>query len=1390
MYSNLQPVVVQDMKYWLSSHSHGRLTFTDDTGIVEVPGFGFADGDPSTALSWSADLQSDYYQIIDSGPDSLVQDYRSRWGSGEGTSPEIADLTSWRGSYTEGSLSYLFSEILYKIFNAYALSGVPQAEWPFGVSDGSNDENEVVDLVFFIFMAKKSIWGDKGGTIGVNVVPENVEAFSPLAEDFFGNIKPGDHQGPVYQGTQQMQNSSSYRRMEVGFDVERCSMVILHEFTHTLGFLDGPPNLQSYNPYTHPEKEPGRYYYGNMNITCQKFYPGHGVPVLSLSNLEKTNWLDVVDFTGENLTDVVLYDLRNPGDDSGNNAGKIYKFRLENPSGLSQYFLFGYHASQGIDGFIWPNASGPALVSNGLEVQHIVGNIDSPAVVDVESAFGLFENILTDEMPDINLPSEVPLSWGTPLTTPNHVGYDNHDYWWVQDDPNQYRALRGDDHGWGDYTTYTGDIFDFFTSDTLTVGNATWTSNEFSYSSNPNCYWYSNGPYSSYAMRRNPQNVSNSLMVRIKEQHNNPANGPPYMVVDFISAPFGELLDPHQDPPGVLPVFIFDQDQITIRWTTEFANAIDRVDVLFSQNNGLSYLKTIADNVAVSPGDTVLTWTPGIDDGTPSGVLKVIYKNPYSSHTSESISEAFFVGAPFNPVEDFLYPENGEVFQEGDTITLEWTNFWKDQIDSVSLSYSTDDGITWNLLQSGIGPDDNNDLVQQEVTLTADMVSAFGRFKLVFSQDGTILSEDVSAESILVMPENKYHFTDVTSDSHLEYDGIVYSFNSLDLDPGQWGNAANPGDLFISFEDANVAAKLFKNNSQIGYILLDEILSSDIFSNLPPRTTTTGSVSGDLNNDGYDDLICASPTDPAVYLYEPSTHKFRNILSDTLFFDSSAAALFGNSYTASLIDYNRDGRLDIYIGRAQRRGTSFTPLTDALFEQQADSTFVDITADIGLDDENGATLSAVWCDFDQDNLWELVIGEADSGPSVVFDQDENGSLVPRTNPFPADFSDGYVDALQWTDMDRDGDFDLLVTRSLGNSYLLLNDSGVFTSSVVFSNEKERRHGNGMAVDFDSDGWPDLFQGVDVQGGGGINGTPLVPQARVIKSLAGENGFSFGDFAELADAAGLAQINANAPALLFDDLDGDGAMDALIGGPKTSDQNVIFHGGSISQGGSDNRWLGVKLESSTDNTSSFGAVVVVKKLNGEIIGMQTADGGSARGSQQPGVMHFGLGDVFETIVVEVTWPANPMLAQHEEITAVEENFNKVITIVQGTDLDIFESSISIKIDVVPSTSLLDRTFTWRTNRLTSAREDRVFITTSSGTDTLTTGDPDVLVLGPEYKIDGPTGEAYFEHELIWQNQPCVVNSSFTYKVGSCIESNCEQGAPAHPLVKTKICLSGQ
>jgi hypothetical protein len=193
----------------------------------------------------------------------------------------------------------------------------------------------------------------------------------------------------------------------------------------------------------------------------------------------------------------------------------------------------------------------------------------------------------------------------------------------------------------------------------------------------------------------------------------------------------------------------------------------------------------------------------------------------------------------------------------------------------------------------------------------------------------------------------------------------------------------------------------------------------------------------------------------------------------------------GNTYGADFGDLDNDGDMDVFIGNiAHPRYQPWSDISQLLINQgPPDYTFVDMREALGLVYDEGQ-LNGAFADYDNDMDLDLAIG-------AVYPT--HYTLLYR-NDGPAGFTDVTYESntavhtgsrLVWSDVDEDGDPDLLVVDGVGPTYVTLFINRVGQDSnwveIVLRGVATNRDAVGARVTLTAGG---VTQMRDVAGGGG------------------------------------------------------------------------------------------------------------------------------------------------------------------------------------------------------------------------------------------------------------------------------------------------------------------
>ena len=340
---------------------------------------------------------------------------------------------------------------------------------------------------------------------------------------------------------------------------------------------------------------------------------------------------------------------------------------------------------------------------------------------------------------------------------------------------------------------------------------------------------------------------------------------------------------------------------------------------------------------------------------------------------------------------------------------------------------------------------------------------------------------------------------------------------------------------------------------------------------------------------------------------------------------------------ASLVDFDRDGWLDIYVVCARVGGRYH----NQLFRQTKPGEFDEVAAEVGLD-LSEAGLSA-WLDVDGDDDMDLFWVRGDE---LLLSRNDGGHFALQS------IGKGRGRPVQLTlaDFDSDGDFDIFVAAPHGSS-LLINERGQY--QIVDPQDKGLPNNAWCAnwVDYDNDGALDLHA---LPGGlfRQVSAGSFEPTGLLAGEGAGQAFCTWFDFdndghrdflvaradeptvrerirnrvAQMLGTEGQRWIAQN-PALSF--LEG-----IAWGHPFREHRRWHLH--LYRNRGTDNHWLEVLLVGPDGNRPAIGARVTVETA----AGTQTQQVGQAEGSlrsQGHYRAYFGLNDQAVVDRVRIAWP---------------------------------------------------------------------------------------------------------------------------------------------------------
>jgi len=255
-----------------------------------------------------------------------------------------------------------------------------------------------------------------------------------------------------------------------------------------------------------------------------------------------------------------------------------------------------------------------------------------------------------------------------------------------------------------------------------------------------------------------------------------------------------------------------------------------------------------------------------------------------------------------------------------------------------------------------------------------------------------------------------------------------------------------------------------------------------------------GATAGDYDADGWQDLYVTNYGRNILYRNNGNS-TFTDIT------EKAGVAAPGWSTCATWFDYDRDGRLDLFVSsfvdyskagnifcgdnRLGRRyyciPRVFKPRPSKLFHNKGDGTFADVSRESGIASALGKSFGAVATDINNDGLMDLFVAN-DTVANFLFVNKGGGKFEEIGLASGVAYSEGGsprsgmgVDA---TDYDGDGSQDLFVANidtELFSLYRNQKDLTFLDEPGEIGTATRQLSGWGLKFfDYDNDGDPDLF----------------------------------------------------------------------------------------------------------------------------------------------------------------------------------------------------------------------------------------------------------------------------------------------------------------------------
>lgn len=427
-----------------------------------------------------------------------------------------------------------------------------------------------------------------------------------------------------------------------------------------------------------------------------------------------------------------------------------------------------------------------------------------------------------------------------------------------------------------------------------------------------------------------------------------------------------------------------------------------------------------------------------------------------------------------------------------------------------------------------------------------------------------------------------------------------------------------------------------------------------------------GCSAADFDRDGDLDLY--------VLNYGPNVFYRNN--GDGTFTDISEESGLANpnwSLSAPWFDYDNDGDLDLYVANYLEYDSgkfrsyyaaagypgplSYRGRPDALYRNNGDGTFTDVTKQAGLFQPNGRAMSATVADFDNNGFLDIYVPN-DAMENYFFRNTGKGTFENEGLVRGLAFGEGGQGVSSMGpavgDVDRDGWLDVYIP-DMGYGCLLMNRKDYFEDHTAPTNLAvvcgQYTGWGGILFDYDCDGYLDVF----VANG---NAHHEYTEEDVLMRNNGT-----GHFVDVADKSGpYFRTKHVGRGATYADYDNDGDLDLLI--VNLNDRARLLR----NDGGNRNHWLVIEAKLPNGKNDAVGARVTVtvgSRSTALPAGLtQVQDLIPTRGylSQVDPRCHFGLGSASQADTVQIRWPDG----QITKLTDVQAN--QILTVIQEREND--------------------------------------------------------------------------------------------------------------------------
>jgi len=384
-----------------------------------------------------------------------------------------------------------------------------------------------------------------------------------------------------------------------------------------------------------------------------------------------------------------------------------------------------------------------------------------------------------------------------------------------------------------------------------------------------------------------------------------------------------------------------------------------------------------------------------------------------------------------------------------------------------------------------------------------------------------------------------------------------------------------------------------------------------------PYAASWSLAAGDINNDGYNDLVFGSGSGVNIIRAENNGTSY--------VVDTATSGIF--TQRTNFVDINNDGHLDVFVCHDVAPNIYYIndSNNNLTFYQGADSNGV--PEGLGVY-PSGGNYGTIWIDYDNDRDIDMFNAKCGGSTSrrtnQLFRNNGNSSFTEVS------VASGLADPIQtwsaaWGDFDNDGDLDCFVGGYNGTSHKMMrnNNDGTFTDVTASTGISAFTYTgiDNVTADFNNDGYIDIFS----------NGNILLNDGNANMSFT-------------------AYTTGMPPHGPIGDLNNDGFLDVYS-------SRIYYNDGNA------NNWIKINTVGVQSNKNGIGARIEVSSPSFTTPQIRDVRSGEGFRFMSSLTSHFGLGSDTTINSITIYWPSGAVDIVNNP------SINQSITIVEGSTLSL-------------------------------------------------------------------------------------------------------------------------